>query len=267
MRFKPLVLVCGADEFGSAIVHRLFRTQFRVGLVALDHPLTMIRGNTFAQAVFTGAAEVEGVSVRKAVVTEAAGLIDRDSVPIMSANIIGVMEVLNPEIVIDARVKALSEDVQVGDASLVIGIGEGRIAGGDCDIVVNAYPGYDLGRLVYRGSVTQDPTVAERWREKSWLKCHSGGIYIPMKKIGQAVNQGELICKVGEEDVRADIDGVVCGLLRHGVEVPSHSVVGEIDSRGSEDFCYSISDLGRAVSGGVLEAAVSWVADMGGYGP
>ena len=82
MRFKPLVLIYGAGEIGSAIAHRLFRAKFRVVLCANDDPLTLMRGNAFSQAIFAGGFEVEGVPARKAVVTEAVSLVDREVIPV-----------------------------------------------------------------------------------------------------------------------------------------------------------------------------------------
>jgi len=267
MRFKPLVLVCGADEIGSAVVHRLFQAKFRVGLVGSDNPLTMIKGNSYAGAAFNGSAEVEGVMVRKAVVTEAIGVIDRDSIPIMSANIMGVMEVMNPEIVIDARLTHMKEDIQVGDASLVIGIGAGRIARDDCDIVINAFPGYELGRVVYRGSVKKDPTVSDIDENKVLIKAPVAGVFSCFKRIGQSVMDGEKICSVGDTAINAKKTGVIRGLLNNGVEVPEGITVVEVDTSGIEDLCYAISSVGRSIAGGVLEAVTAWVADVGAYDP
>jgi len=41
--------------------------------------------------------------------------------------------------------------------------------------------------------------------------------------------------------------------------------VAEVDAQGDEEVCYTISDKGRLISGAVLESAVAWVADVGGY--
>ncbi|MBU0755552.1 MAG: molybdenum hydroxylase, partial [Planctomycetes bacterium] len=71
MKFKPLVLIYGAGEMGSAVAHRLHRAKFRVIISAKEDPLTLMRGNAFSQAIYADTFEVDGVAVRKAVVTEA----------------------------------------------------------------------------------------------------------------------------------------------------------------------------------------------------
>jgi len=54
--------------------------------------------------------------------------------------------------------------------------------------------------------------------------------------------------------VVAAIDGLLRGLLFPASIVKKGMKVGDIDPRGSEADCYTISDKARAVAGGVLEA-------------
>jgi xanthine dehydrogenase accessory factor len=43
----------------------------------------------------------------------------------------------------------------------------------------------------------------------------------------------------------------------NGTKVKKGLKIGDIDPRGIEDYCYTISDKARAVAGGVLEAILS----------
>lgn len=264
MRFKPLILVCGADEIGTAVIHRLYRARFRVLLTASDDPLTLLRGNSFAQAAVAGTFEVEGVTVRKAVVTEAVGMTDREVVPMMTADSKSVIEVLNPDIVVDTRGHRAEGEIAVGDASLVIGIGKGFTAGNDCDQVIDCLPGNDMGRIIYRGGIAEVRLSREEDNFKFLIEAGADGPFMPLKRLGQAVGAGDVIASVGSEKVKAPAAGVVSGILQEGVEVPRGAVLFEVDSRGQEDYCYNISERGRAVSGSVLESVVAWVADVGG---
>jgi xanthine dehydrogenase accessory factor len=77
------------------------------------------------------------------------------------------------------------------------------------------------------------------------------------KRIGDDVKAGEVIGFVDGVPIKALIDGVIRGLVRDGAEVHKGMKVGDVDPRGVEGFCYTISDKARTISGGVLEAILS----------
>jgi xanthine dehydrogenase accessory factor len=56
------------------------------------------------------------------------------------------------------------------------------------------------------------------------------------------------------EVVTARIDGVLRGLIRSATQVHKGLKIGDIDPRGDAQFCHTISDKARAISGSVLEA-------------
>lgn len=264
MRFKPLVLIYGAGEIGSAIAHRLFRARFRVMINAKDDPLTLMRGNAFSQAIFKGAFEVEGVPARKAVVTEAVAMIDRELIPLLTAESRSVLEVLNPDIVVEARFPPPKGELSVGDTDLIVGIGDGLTAGKDCDLVVTTDPGHNMGRILYRGKPPTPSAPLEEGTDRTLITAARAGTFSSTKRMGQTVQAEEPFGTVGDEEVCSDRKGVICGMLQDGVEVPAGAVLAEVDAQGTEDNCYTISGLGRSISGSVLEVATAWVADMGG---
>ena len=53
--------------------------------------------------------------------------------------------------------------------------------------------------------------------------------------------------------VKAELDGVVRGLIRSGIQVNKGLKVGDVDPRGDFSYLTTISDKARAVAGGVLE--------------
>jgi xanthine dehydrogenase accessory factor len=265
MRFKPLVLVAGAGEMGTAVVHRLNHARFRVVLATRDDPHTLIRGNAYSRAAFTGTFEVEGVPVQKAVVTEAVGLIDKNIIPLLTAELRSVIDVLNPEIVVDARFSPSGREVTVGDASLVIGIGQGFEAGVDCDLAVQDAPGHDLGRIIYRGPVPRAAKARDGKGNRHLVRAGRSGVFTPLSRIGQSIKAGEDLAHVGESTVPSPSKGVVSGLLMDGVQVTEETLIAEIDEEGLEEQCYTLSVSARNVSGSVLEAVVAWAADVGGF--
>ena len=71
--------------------------------------------------------------------------------------------------------------------------------------------------------------------------------------------RAELVTVVGGQEVRAEIKGVLRGLLREGIEVTGGFKVGDVDPRAKPSHCYSISDKSRAIGGGVLEAIMMFL--------
>jgi xanthine dehydrogenase accessory factor len=74
-----------------------------------------------------------------------------------------------------------------------------------------------------------------------------------VKSIGDAVLKGDIILYVDDTPVKAQIDGVLRGLIRP-ITVPEGEKVGDVDPRGNRDYCFTISEKARAIGGGVLEA-------------
>lgn len=72
------------------------------------------------------------------------------------------------------------------------------------------------------------------------------------------VEEGDIVGRVEATEVLAPIPGLLRGLVSDGIEVREGKKMGDIDPRGSEIDPATISDRGRAISGGVLEAIMNW---------
>lgn len=70
------------------------------------------------------------------------------------------------------------------------------------------------------------------------------------------------MCTTGGVEVRANIDGVIRGLIKDGLEVEKGMKIGDIDPRAIVEYTYTISDKARAVGGGVLEAIMRLRSDI-----
>jgi xanthine dehydrogenase accessory factor len=274
-RFSPLILVLGVGEFASAVAHRLFKARFRV-LMTEDQPLLELRRYTSFSRVFEkGACEVEGVPARQVVVTDALGQIDRGGIPILSVDARSAVDVLNPEILVDARdawrlaLEAESRGgIKVGDVSLIIAATPRFTIGDDCDMAVVIHRGHDLGRAVTNATdktadIARELEAAAGPSPVLEAVSAEGGLFKPLKRIGDQVAAGEALAEVGEERIASEEGGMVKGLLQSGVLVPEGCVVAEIDRTGREEAIYSISDQGRGISGTVLEMVVAWSLDVG----
>ena len=62
----------------------------------------------------------------------------------------------------------------------------------------------------------------------------------------------------GNVPVKAQISGIIRGLLQAGVPVTKGMKAGDIDARCERNHCFTISDKARAIGGGVLEAVSAW---------
>jgi xanthine dehydrogenase accessory factor len=89
------------------------------------------------------------------------------------------------------------------------------------------------------------------------LRAPAAGYVESASSIGDAVNQGDEVAVVGGVTVRAQVGGVVRGLVHSSVWVTVGMKIGDIDPRADRDHCFTISDKSLAVGGGVLEAILS----------
>ena len=60
------------------------------------------------------------------------------------------------------------------------------------------------------------------------------------------------------DEIRAPISGLLRGLIAGGSRVKKGQKIGDVDPRGRSVDPATISDKGRAVAGGVLEAIMHW---------
>ncbi|NMB28627.1 MAG: hypothetical protein GX991_01035 [Clostridiaceae bacterium] len=80
--------------------------------------------------------------------------------------------------------------------------------------------------------------------------------------IGDHVRKGDTILTVDGTEVKAHISGVLRGLIAPGHYVFEGQKIGDIDPRDDVSYCMTISDKGRNVAGGVLEAIASFFAEQ-----
>ena len=74
--------------------------------------------------------------------------------------------------------------------------------------------------------------------------------------IGEMVIRDQVIGQVDGRPVSSAISGVLRGLIRPGTPVTKAVKIGDVDPRGIESYCVTLSDKARAIAGGVLEAVM-----------
>jgi xanthine dehydrogenase accessory factor len=257
---QALVVVRGGGEMASAAARLLFLSGFPVVVLERERPLAVRRKVAFAEAILAGTAEVEGVPCRR---------VDQDQVPsaLEDGRFIPVLvdpegsslARLRPAVVVDARMAKRNLGTSPTDAGLVIALGPGFVAGKDVHAVVETQRGPELGRVRWSGAAETDtmvPTAVQGYAERRVLRAPRSGVFRGEKRIGEVVMPAARVGSVDGEPVTAAIPGLLRGLVADGVPVERGDKIGDIDPRGPLIDAARISDKGRAVAAGVLEAVL-----------
>lgn len=255
---RRLVVVKGAGDLATGCAWRLFKSGFDVIMTELPQPLVIRRKVAFAEAVYSGSAQVEGL---EAVLAEnykkALELLENDKIPVLVDPGASVIAQTQPMSVVDAVMAKMNIGTRIDDAPLVVGLGPGFTAGTDVHAVVETQRGHNLGRVLYQGQAAPDtgiPGTVKGFAAERLLRAPADGEVMPYRHIGERVIKGDITAYVGGIPVKAEISGVVRGMIKPGLWVARGTKIGDIDPRGAVDYCFSISDKALAVGGGVLEA-------------
>jgi len=258
-----LVVVRGAGDLATGVIVRLVRAGFRVAALELEQPSAIRRTVCLGEAMYEGAAEVEGVRAVRVASPEALreALLHPGPVPVLADPGCAVLSALRPLALVDAILAKRNLGTRIGMAEVVVALGPGFEAGVDADAVVETNRGHDLGRVILSGRAEPDTgtpgLVGGRGRERV-LHAPCAGVAQNLKRIGDLVRAGEpvlgIIGEQGLTPVAAGIDGVLRGLIRPGFQVHKGLKVADVDPRGRREYCYTVSDKALAIAGGVLEA-------------
>ncbi len=255
---STVVLVRGGGDLGTGSAHRLHRAGFQVVVSELPEPTVIRRTVAFASAVFEGSVEVEGLLAKLAHdVTEARLLLHRDIVPVVVDPAGDTVAILQPDVLVDARMAKRNLGTSLADAAIVVGLGPGFCAGQDVHAVVETNRGHDLGRVILHGSAQPDthvPGLVQGHGRGRVLWAPSAGPFRGLLHIGCDVEAGQVVAMVGKHPVESSISGVLRGILHDDLWVHEGQKVGDVDPRSVVEHCFTISDKARAVGGAVLEA-------------
>lgn len=274
-RRDALVVVRGGGDLGTGVAHRLVRSGYRVVVLECAEPRAVRRLVSFAEAVHSGVAEVEGVRARRVDLdpdsrTEevdwdslassgSAGDV-RPDVPVVVDPDGGIIRLLNPDVVIDARMAKRNLGISRDDAELTVALGPGFKAGADVDLVLETKRGHELGRVIERGTAIENtgvPGDVGGASAKRLIKAPACGEFHSSKAIGDEVAVGEEVGDVAGAPVRAAVAGLIRGLIADGLAVDEGDKLGDVDPRGSDVDPRAISDKARAIGGAALEALLS----------
>lgn len=255
-----LVVLRGGGDLATGVAYRLHHAGFPVLILELEWPLTVRRTAAFSTAVAQGQVRVENVEARLVdSAAEARRIAGTGVVPVLVSSGLAAVD---PSVVIDCRMAKRNMDTTIEDAPFVVGLGPGFTTGRDCHAAIETARGHHLGRVIWSGSPAPNTgipgSVGGRSADRV-LRAPTAGAAEWEVGIGDIVDSGQLIGRMGDSLLTAAIGGVVRGLLTPGLRVGAGTKIGDIDPRGDPAACYEISDKALAIGGGAVEAVLTWL--------
>ena len=261
--FETLCLIRGGGDLATGVAYRLHRAGFPIIVTELAQPVALRRAVSFAEAIYAGEVEVEGVRAQRAMTVSAAlRLAAEGFVPVIVDDDGKALADICPMAVVDGRMAKVNLGTQITDAPLVIGLGPGFTAGVACHAVIETCRGHHLGRVIWKGAAAPDtgkPEAVNGHAGDRVLHAPRAGVLRVQRAIGEMVAGGEALAEVDGAPVQAPFAGVLRGIAHDGLVVTSGMKIGDVDPRGVQEYCFEISDKALAVGGGVLEAILAWL--------
>lgn len=297
---KNLLIICrGAGDLATGIIHRLHRAGHRVIALETDYPAAIRRQVSFCEAVYDGSAVVEGVTARLVpaladaetdtetysgendtpaahIVSEKwdssaiEAVLEAGEIPLLIDPKGESIELLKPDVVVDAIIAKKNLGTTIDMAPLVIGVGPGFTAGQDVHLVIESMRGHNLARIITDGMAqpnTGVPGNIAGFTSERVIHAPAAGYIHDVRKIGDIVQKGDEIARIYPDKesydnalseyvpVNATITGIIRGLIREGYYFRKGFKIADIDPRESEiTNCFTISDKARSIAGSVLEA-------------
>ena len=255
---QDLIVVRGAGDLASGVIHRLAGAGFRVLTLETAQPTAIRRQVSFCEAVYEGQSTVEGLTAVKIVMlSEAEALWAAGKIPVLVDPQCSCLQSIRPLAVVDAILAKRNLGTNRAMAPLTVGLGPGFCAGSDVDAVIETCRGHALGRIIRKGFAKPDtgcPGMIGGFGKERVIHSPADGTLWAVHDIGDIVSAGETIAWVQKIPVNASISGILRGLIRDGFSVHKGMKIADIDPRLDEQKnCFTISDKARCIAGSVLE--------------
>jgi xanthine dehydrogenase accessory factor len=255
-----IVVIKGAGEMATGIAHRLYNSHItNIVMTEIPEPICVRRTVAFSEAVYDKEMTVEGVTAEYIKTVDHVWDIWRKGrIGVVIDPKWTIVNVLKPDIVIDAIMAKRNLGTKKTEAPFVIGVGPGFAAPADVHAVVESNRGHNLGRVFHDGAAeshTGVPGPTMGFTSERVLRSPREGSVKHVKNLGDMVKKGDVVLYVDNTPVYATIDGLLRGLIRE-IKVNDDEKIGDIDPRGVKEYCFTITEKARAIGGGVLEAVL-----------
>jgi len=258
-----LVTIRGGGDLATGVAVRLFCAGFKIVILEIERPTVIRLPVSFARTVYEDKIVVEDI---EAVLTsfweKTEDIIKEGKIPVLIDPQGCCIKKLSPTVLVDAILAKRNLGTRIDQAPLVIGLGPGFTAGKDVNVVIETKRGHNLGRVYYQGQAAPDtgiPGEVGGESKKRLLRAPTDGKIKPLHKIGDLVKEGEVIAEVEGIPLKAEISGVLRGLIYPQSWVSRGMKIGDIDPRGIREYCFTVSDKARSLGGAVLEAICTYL--------
>jgi len=255
------VLIKGGGDLGSGVAWKLFKSNINVAVMDLPDPMSIRRHVSFSTAIIDGTIVIENVHAK--LITDISEF-SKDFIPVFTTAHLDILQTLKPDVIVDATLKGIdNRTTNKDDAPLTIGLGPGFKAPENIDCIIETNRGHNLGKVIWQGEAekyTGVPGNIQGYTYERLLRAPDDGKFEPLKKIGDHVQENELVGWVNRKEVRSMITGIIRGLIAEGTHVKKDSKIGDIDPRNRKEYIFTVSDKARSIGGGVLEAILGWIA-------
>lgn len=256
---SPIIVMRGAGDLATGVALRLYRAGLtHIAMLETSNPLAVRRTVAFCEAVPHGSMTVEGITARKAdSPADVANIWTDGHIPVLVDPKGDTLSDLAPDVFVDAIIAKKNIGTRTDQASLVIGLGPGFTAGEDVHVVIETKRGHHLGRTIHAGAAAPNTgipgNIGGHTINRVYWAEHEG-TFTTSHDIGDLIEEGDVLGMVNDTPVKATLSGVIRGLLRNNTPVRTRTKLGDIDPRGTIQYCGEVSDKALAIGGGVLEA-------------
>jgi len=227
------VLIRGGGDLATGVALRLHRAGMQVVIAELPQPLAVRRAVSFAEAVYEGEHSVEGVRGMLIEAKQLPAWEEAGAVPVIVDSEASILSVMKFAVVVDARLMKIPPKPLPDEVPLHIGLGPGFCAGRDCHAVIETRRSHTLGRVYWTGTTQPDSGEPEGDRRRV-LRAATNGVIEGLAKIGERVQEGQVIAKINEQvSVISPFEGVLRGLIRSGLHVTKGLKIGDVDARSA----------------------------------
>jgi xanthine dehydrogenase accessory factor len=251
------VIIRGGGDLATGIAYKLYKSGYKVIVLEIDKPLTVRRTVAFSEAVYENEVTVEGIKgILAKDKNDIYRILDLGAIPVYIDCEGKIIEEIKPLALVDAIIAKKNLGTNKSMAPITIGIGPGFEAGKVVDLAIESNRGPNLGKIFYSGKPSEDtgiPSSVMGYAEERVLRAPIDGIVTPFYKIGDTINEGEVICKVGEEDLKAPFTGLLRGMIKEGLYVKKGLKIGDIDPRCINEYAYTISDKAKTIGDSVVK--------------
>lgn len=256
---QKICLVRGAGDIATGTIQKLVRAGFKCVVTEVSNPSSIRRKVSLSEAIYEQKKVVEDIeAVLCENLDEIGQYLERYNPVIIVDPKLTILNKMKFDVVVDAILAKKNTGLKKEMAEITIGLGPGFEAGVDCDIVIETMRGHDLARIIEQGFAkknTSIPGIIDGFSNERVIYSDFDGQFTHIKSISDIVNKEEIIAKVGDNYIRATLDGVIRGMIRDNFEVKKGLKIIDIDPRYEEvENCFTISDKARAIGGAVLEA-------------